>query len=150
MANLNITPYGRRPDPRPAYKDGRRVRLYYYGRWYSGHIDRVVGKGAWIVWRLHGRWAEVNHDGKVWRRRWISPERHGAHWRPTEAGKVLDSMGVEYKTIGTLVDELRDGRVLALTDPGFEVQATANALDRLAGRYVVDRGTCDIPRVPLW
>lgn len=104
-----------------------------------------------MVWRLLGAWAAVNHDGNVWRRRRVKPERHGAHWRSSEIRRQLEGRGVEFETVGTFVTELRNGeRTITLASDDFETQALANALDRLAGRWVVDRGACDLPRVSLW
>lgn len=128
---------------------GESVRIYYYGRWYTARIERVVGKGAWVVWRLFGRWAAENND--VRRRRWVSPKRHGAHYRPDGVRRYLEKRGIEYDTVGNLAEDLRDGRrVLKLDDPDFETQALANALDRLAGSWVIDRGSTGPPDINLW
>lgn len=120
------------------------VMIHYYGRWYPASVHAIVGKGAWVWFRTTSP-----HTGS-WRKRWVSPARHCVWLKHEWAERALRARGIDFITLGALGQDLYTGtRTVRLADPDFETQALANALDRLAGSFKVDRGTLPTPHT-VW
>jgi len=98
--------------------DGHMVAFRYYGVWQLGTIFRVVGKGAWVDFRVK--------TAPVQRRRWISPARHQARLLGASANAAAGAHG--YPTFGALVGAADFGGTIDLSAPDFETQALKNTV----------------------